>query len=65
MVQCVNVDASSSIKLLSVACVLGPSWTVMPFAAVQYENIDDETKKERANDESDSSLSWQATFHAP
>lgn len=56
MVQCVSADASSSIKLLSVACVPGPTWTVMLLVAVQDENTHDETLKERAYDESDSSL---------
>jgi len=56
MVQCVSADASSSIKLLSVACVTGPTWTVMLLVAVQHENSYVETLKERAYDESDSSL---------
>lgn len=55
MVQCVSADASSSIKLLSVACVPGSTWTVMLLVAVQDENTYDETLKERAYDESDSS----------
>jgi hypothetical protein len=38
MVRCVSSDASSSIKLLSVACVPGPTWTVMLLVAVQDEN---------------------------
>jgi hypothetical protein len=56
MVQCVSADASSSIKLLSVACVPGPTWTVMLLVAVQDENSYAEMLKERAYDESDSSL---------
>ena len=56
MVRCVSADASSFIKLLSVACVPGPFWTVMLLVAVQDENSYAETLKERAYDESDSSL---------
>jgi len=56
MVHCVSADASSSIKLLPVACVPGPTWMVMLLVAVQDENTYDETLKERAYDESDSSL---------
>lgn len=56
MVRCVSADASSSIKLLPVACVSGPTWTVMMLVAVQDENSYDETLKERAYDESNSSL---------
>ena len=56
MVRCVSADASSSIKLLSVACVPGPAWTVMLLVAVQDENSYAEMLKERAYDESDSSL---------
>ncbi len=55
MVRCVSVDASFSIKLFSVACVPGPTWMVMVLVAVQEENTYDETLKERAYDESDSS----------
>jgi hypothetical protein len=58
MVQCVSADASSSIKLVSVACVPRPTWTVMLLVAVQDENSYEETLKERAYDESDSSLPW-------
>jgi hypothetical protein len=65
MVQCVGVDTSSSFRVLTVACVLCPSWTTMLLMVVQYKNIDDETRKERAYHESDSSLSRQATFYAP
>jgi hypothetical protein len=65
MVQCVSVDTSSSFRVLTVACVLCPYWTTMLLMVVQYENIDDETRKERAYHESDSSLSRRATFHAP
>jgi len=57
MVQCVSADVSSSIKLLSVACVPRPTWTVMLLVAVQDENTDHETLKERAYDESNRSLS--------
>jgi hypothetical protein len=46
MVRCVSADASSSIKLLSVACVPGPTWTVMLLVAVQDENSYAETLKE-------------------
>jgi hypothetical protein len=56
MVRWVSADASSSTKLLSIACVPGPTWTVMLFVAVQDENSYAETLKERAYDESDSSL---------
>jgi hypothetical protein len=56
MVQCVDADSSSSIKLLSVACVPRSTWRVMLFVAVQDENTYHETLKERAYDESDSSL---------
>jgi hypothetical protein len=56
MVRCVSADACSSIKLLSVACVPGPIWMVMLLVAVQEENTYDETLKERAYDESNSSL---------
>jgi hypothetical protein len=40
----------------TVACVLGPTWMVILLVAVQDENTYDETLKERAYDESDSSL---------
>ncbi len=63
--QCVSADAFSSMKGRTIACVLSPSWTAMLLMAVQYKNTYDETLKERANDESNCSLSWQATFHAP
>ena len=56
MVQCGSRDASSSIKLLSVACVPGPTWMVMLLVAVQEENTYDETLKEMLYDESNSSL---------
>jgi len=56
MVRCVSADASSSIKLLSIACVPGPTWTVMLLVAVHDENSYAETLKERAYDESDSNL---------
>jgi hypothetical protein len=56
MLRCVSADASSSIKLLSVACVPRSTWMVMLFVAIQYENSYDETLKERAYDESNSSL---------
>ncbi len=65
MVHCVSVDTSSSFRVLTIACVPYPSWTTILLMVVQYENIDDETRKERACHESDSSLSSQATFHAP
>jgi hypothetical protein len=48
MVECVSADVSSPIKLLSVACLPGPTWTVMLLVAVQDENSYDETLKERA-----------------
>ena len=48
MVQCVSADASSSIKLLPVACVPRSTWTVMLLVAVQDENTYHETLKERA-----------------
>jgi hypothetical protein len=48
MVQCVSADASSSIKLPSVACVPGPTWMVMLLVAVQDENTYHETLKEGA-----------------
>ncbi len=57
MEQCVSVDASSSIKILTDACVPCHSWTVMLLVAVQHEKIDGETTKERVFDESDSGLS--------
>jgi hypothetical protein len=41
-----------------------PSWTVMLLVTLRDENTYDETLKERANDESDSSLSRQTTFDA-
>jgi hypothetical protein len=56
MLRCVSADAFFSIKLLSVACVPGPTWMVMLLVAVQEENTYDETLKERAYDESNSSL---------
>jgi len=56
MVRWVSADASSSIKLLSIASVPGPTWTVMLLVVVQDENSYAETLKERAYDESDSSL---------
>jgi hypothetical protein len=56
MVRCVSDDTSFSIKLLSVTCMLGPTWMVILLVAVQDENTYDETLKERAYDESDSSL---------
>jgi len=65
MVQCFSVDTSSSFRVLTVACVPCLSWTTLSSMVVQYENIDDETRKERAYHESYSSLSRQATFHAP
>jgi hypothetical protein len=55
MVRCGSRDASFSIKLLSVTCVPGPTWMVMLLVAVQEENTYDETLKERAYDESNSS----------
>jgi hypothetical protein len=58
MVRCGSRDASSLIKLLSVACVPGPTWTVMLLVAVQDKNTYHETLKERAYDESNSSLPW-------
>jgi hypothetical protein len=48
MVQCVSADASSSIKLLPVACVPRSTWTVMLLVAVQDEHTYHETLKERA-----------------
>ncbi len=56
MVRCVGADASFSIKLRSVACVPGPTWMVMLLVAVQDENTYDKTLKERAYNESNSSL---------
>jgi hypothetical protein len=58
MVWCVSADASSSIKLLSVACVPRSTWTVMLLVTVPDGNTYHETLKERAYDESYSSLPW-------
>ena len=45
-----------SVPYDSVACVPGPIWMVMLLVAVQDENTYDETLKERAYVESNSSL---------
>ena len=52
-----DVDATASIKLLTVACVPCPSWMIVLHVVVRYENSYYEIAKERVYNESDSSLS--------
>ena len=49
--RCLFLDQATA-----VACVPGPTWMVMLPVAVQEENTYNETLKERAYDESNSSL---------